>query len=268
MQRNLSGILFLVAGVMVSLALGAWWLQRTAFTPDASAARAAAVMKDDQIRSELTAVVTAASLASVETDANELARFVDRILSSAPGGTVVADVVADAHARLIGNHEDPVRISGEQMVEIVRTQAVGDLPPVTVPVAEVTTFRILGNSLGWVAAVSVLIGAIAFLLGVVVRPERADVIRGLAEWFLAMAVSLVLFGLIVPVFLLPAVDDSTWTAVIPRLALRQAPLVLGVTILFIALGVLLLIRALNSGRRKQWSTPLAVSRYREDRSWS
>ena len=111
-------------------------------------------------------------------------------------------------------------------------------------------------------------GTIAFLLGVVVRPERADVIRGLAEWFLAMAVSLVVFGLIVPVFLLPAVDDSTWTAVIPRLALRQVPFVLGATLLFVALGVFLLVRALNAGRRKQWSTPLAVSRYREDRSWS
>lgn len=268
MQRNLSGILFLVAGVMVSLALGAWWLQRTAFTPDASSGRASAVMQDDQIRAEVTAVVTAASIGAVDTDPTELARFVDRVIGSRPGGTVVADIVADAHSRLIGGRDEPVRITGAQMVEIVRTQAVGDLAPVTLPVAEVGAFRILGNSLGWVAAVSLVIGALAFLLGVIVRPERADVLRGLAEWLLAMAASLLVFGLLVPVFLLPAIDDSTWTGAIPRIALRQLPLVLGTVVVFVALGLFLLVRSLNAGRRKQWSTPLAVSRYREDRSWS
>lgn len=267
-QRNLSGLLFLVAGVMVSIALGAWWLQRTAFTPDVSSGRAAAVMQNDQIRAEITAVVTAASVGAVDTDPAELARFVDRVISSPPGGAVTAEIVADAHARLIGERQDPVRISGAQMVEIVRTQAVGDLAPVTLPVPEVAAFRVLGNTLGWVAAVSLVIGALAFLLGVIVRPERADVLRGLAEWLLAMAVSLLVFGLLVPVFLIPAIDDSTWTGAIPRIALRQLPLLIGGSAVFVALGLFLLVRSLNAGRRKQWSTPLAVSRYREDRSWS
>lgn len=268
MQRNLSGILFLVAGIMVSLALGSWWLQRTAFTPGASSGRAAAVMQDDQIRSEVTAVVTAASAGAVETDPTELARFIDRVIGSPPGGQVMADIVADAHAKLIGQRDDPVRITGAQMVEIVRNQAVGDLPPVTLPVAEVATFRILANTLGWAAAVTAVIGALAFLLGVIVRPERADLLRGTAEWLLATAVSLVLFGVLTPIFFLPAIDDGTWTATIPRLARRQLPLVLGAVVVLTALGTFLLIRALNAGRRKQWSTPLSVSRYREDRSWS
>lgn len=267
-QRNLSGISFLVAGIMASLALGTWALQRTAFTPDSSSGRAAAVMQDDQIRAEVTAVVTAATIGAVETEPNELADFVDRVIGSRPGGAVVADIVADAHAHLIGGRDEPVRITGAQMVEIVRTQAVGDLAPVTLPVAEVAAFRVLGNSLGWVAAISLIIAALAFLLGVIVRPERADVLRGLAEWLLAMAVSLLLFVVVVPVFVLPAIDDSTWTAAIPRLAFRQLPLIAGASIVFVALGLFLLVRSLNAGRRKQWSTPLSVSRYRDDRSWS
>ncbi|MEX2626981.1 MAG: hypothetical protein WD225_08845 [Ilumatobacteraceae bacterium] len=267
MQRNLAGILFLVAGVMVSMALGAWWLQRTALTPQASSGRAAAVMQDDQIRAEVTAVVTAATTLSLDRPSDELASFIDQVIGSRVGGTVVADVVADAHARTLGQHDGPVRITGEQMVEIVRTQAVGDVDPVTLPVAEITPLRFLASTLGWVAAVSFVIGAIAFLLGVVVRPERGDVARGLAELCFALATSLVVFGLLVPVFLLPAINDSTWMAAVPRLSMRTLPFVVGSAAVLTAIGLLVLVRSRNSGKRKQWSTPLSVGRYREDRNW-
>lgn len=268
MQRNLAGILFLVAGVMVSVALGAWWLQRNALTPESTSGRAAAIMQDDQIRAEVTAVVTAATTLTVEQPPDELARFIDQVIGSRPGGAVVADIVADAHGRAIGNHDDPVRITGNQMVEIVRTQAVGDLAPVTLPVAEITPLRFLATTLGWVAAISLVIGAIAFLLGVIVRPERGDVARGFAELCLALATSLVLFGILVPIFVLPAVNDSTWMAIVPRLSIRTLPFVLGTCIVLVAVGLLVLARSWNTGKRKQWSTPLSVGRYRDDRSWS
>lgn len=267
-QRNLSGILFLVAGVMISLAAGAWWLQRTAFTPSDAPGATAAILVDDQIRAEITAVVTAATAGTLEQEPSELATFVDQVIGSRPGANVMVDIVSAAHARAIGEHDDPVRITGAQMVEIVRSQAVGDLPEVTLPVSEVSTLRILGGALGWVAGITAIIGAVAFLLGVIVRPERGDVTRGFAEFCLALATSLVVLGLLVPIFVLPAVNDTTWMAAVPRLAIRRLPLVLGVTVVLVAIGLFVLLKAMNSGRRKQWSTPLAVGRYREDRSWS
>ncbi len=268
MQRNLAGVFFLVAGVMVSLALGAWWLQRNALTPESSSGRAAAVMQDDQIRAEVTAVVTAATALTLDRPPGELATFIDQVIGSRAGGSVMADIVADAHGRAIGNHDDPVRITGNQMVEIVRNQAVGDLSPVTLPVAEITPLRFLANVLGWVAAISLVLGAVGFLLGVIVRPERGEVARGFAELCLALAVSLVVFGLLVPILLLPAINDSTWMSVVPRLSMRTLPFVLGTAVVLVAVGLLVLLRSLNTGKRKQWSTPLSVGRYREDRSWS
>jgi hypothetical protein len=267
-QRNLAGIFFLVAGVMVSIAFGAWWLQRTAFTPTADTGPTAAILQDELIRSEITSVVTAATAATLEREPSELASFVDQVIRSRPGASVMAEIVADAHGRAIGNHELPVRISGEQMIEIVRSQAVGDLPSVTLPVSEVSTLRFLANVLGWVAGVTMIIGAIAFLLGVIVRPERGEVARAFAELCLALGASLVVFGLLVPIFVLPAINDTTWMSAVPRLAIRTAPLVLVAAVLFMALGLFVLLKTLSSGRRKQWSTPLAVGRYREDRSWS
>lgn len=267
-QRNLAGIFFLVAAVMISIALGAWWLQRTALTPTAGQSTTAAILKDDQIRAEMTAVVAAASAGEMEQTPAELAVLVDQVLRSRPGAAVAAEVVADAHARTIGNHSEPVRISGEQMVEIVRSQRVADLPPVTLPVSEISTLRILGNSLGWVAGVTAVIAAVAFLFGVIVRPERHDVVRGLGELCLAVAASIVILGALVPIFVLPAINDTTWMSAVPRLAIRRLPIVVALAGLLTAAGLLSLVKASTSGRRKQWSTPLAVGRYRDDHSWS
>jgi hypothetical protein len=267
-QRNLAGIFFLVAGVMVSIAFGAWWLQRTAFTPTDEPGPTAAVLQDEQIRSEITSVVTAATAATLDRAPGELASFVDQVIRSRPGANVMGDIVADAHGRVIGNHDEPVRISGAQMVEIVRSQTVGDLPAVTLPVSEVSTLRFLANVLGWVAGITMIIGAVAFLLGVIVRPERGEVARGFAEFCIALGASLVVFGLMVPIFVLPAINDTTWMSTVPRLATRTLPLVLGAAVVFVVLGLFVLLKTMSSGRRKQWSTPLAVGRYREDRSWS
>jgi hypothetical protein len=54
----------------------------------------------------------------------------------------------------------------------------------------------------------------------------------------------------------------------PRLALRSVSFVIGAVLVLAAGGVALILASSGSGRRKQWSTPLAVGRYREDRSWS
>ena len=49
------------------------------------------------------------------------------------------------------------------------------------------------------------------LLGIATRPERRDVLRGLGEFLLAMACSMIVFGYLIPVQLLPAIDNGVWT---------------------------------------------------------
>jgi len=70
------------------------------------------------------------------------------------------------------------------------------------------------------------------------------------------------------VHIIPAIDDNTWTRAVPQLATRALPVALGATVIFAVGGVLLILSSLGTGRRKQWSTPLAVGRYRDERSWS
>ena len=63
----------------------------------------------------------------------------------------MADFVADAHSRLIGEHPDPVRIDAQHQVQIVRDERVGEMPPITVPVQEAGALSVVDRVAGWVA---------------------------------------------------------------------------------------------------------------------
>jgi hypothetical protein len=73
---------------------------------------------------------------------------------------------------------------------------------------------------------------------------------------------MLLFGYAIPVFLLTAIDNSTWTHAIPRLALRTLPVVLGTAAILALSGLALIFAPTSDSKRRQWSTPLSVTRYR------
>src|SRR4051794_35362833 len=52
-RRTLAGLLFGVAYVCASLAIGGWLLQRTAFSPDRTSSVAKTVLEDQRIRAEV-----------------------------------------------------------------------------------------------------------------------------------------------------------------------------------------------------------------------
>ena len=133
MQRSLAGVLFLLAAVAFGLAVGGWWLQRTVLTPADTRGQTEAILDNAEIRLEISTVVAAATSSTLAQTPNEIASFVDPIIASRPGAAVMADIVEQAHRRLLGDDE-PVRVSGAQMVEIVRDERVAELSPVTLPV--------------------------------------------------------------------------------------------------------------------------------------
>jgi hypothetical protein len=269
-QRSLSGVLLLLAGVALSLAVGGWWLQRAVFSPAANADQAEAILDDTEIRRELTAIIADAAGPTLELSANDLVVFIDPIIDSTPGATVMADIVNSAHRRIIGENDEPVSISGEQLIQIVRDERAVDVPglPIVLPVPKIGTLDLLDTMLRWFVPVMAALGMLIVLFAIVTRPDRSEIVRALGEFGIAIAVCLIVFGYIIPVHLVPAIDDSTWVQASPRLALRSVSFVIGAVVVLAAGGVALIIASSGSGRRKQWSTPLSVGRYREDRSWS
>ncbi|MEZ5296877.1 MAG: hypothetical protein R2697_11590 [Ilumatobacteraceae bacterium] len=256
-------MLFLVAAVAISIATGAWWLQRVAFTPDATRDSAAAILEEADIRVELNTVISGAAAPYIETNPTDLGTLLeDVVMTSRPGAAVMAPVLERIHDRIIGNLDDPVVVTGADMVPIVRDERAHDAPDVTLPIGTIGVLANMRRTLGWLALGTGVIGVVALVLGILTRPDRRDVLRGLGEFGIALAASMIVFGYLVPVHLLTALDNQTWTHAIPRLAMRTTPVVFGAAVIFAVVGVVLILSSMSGGKRRQWSTPLSVARYR------
>jgi hypothetical protein len=264
-------MLFLIAAVAISIGAGSWWLQRVAFTPDATRDSAAAILEEADIRAELNTLIAGASAPVIGMSQADLGTFLeDVVMTSRPGAAVMAPVIERIHNHIIGNTDDPVVVTGSDMIPIVRDERAADAPDVTLPIEPIGVLVNMRRVLGWMALVSAVIGVIALVLGLLTRPERREVLRGVGELGIALAASMVVFGYLIPVHLLTALDNQTWTHAIPRLALRTLPVVVGSAVIFAVVGTVLILASLTGGKRRQWSTPLSVTRYRggDNPGWS
>jgi hypothetical protein len=271
MERTLAGMLFLVAAVSFSIAGGAWWMQRVCFTPDDTRDSAAAMLKEPDIRQEINTVVSGVQAPVLGVNAPELGTFLEtEVLSTRAGAAVMGPLMKEIHDKIIGNRDDQIVVTGTEMIDIVRDQRAAEVESVVIPIPVIGTLKTTRTTIHWLIPISAAIGAIAMLLGIFTRPERRDVLRGLGEFFVAMACSMIVFGYLIPVQLLPAIDNGVWTKAIPRLAMRTLPFVLGSTAVFGLVGVALILASMSGGKRRQFSTPLSVSRYRggDDAGWS
>ena len=270
MERTLAGMLFLVAAVAFSIAGGAWWMQRVAFTPDDTRDSAAAILKEPDIRQEINTVISGVQAPSLGVNAPELSTFLeDQILSTRAGAAVMGPLMKQIHNKIIGNRDDDIVVTGTEMIDIVRDQRAAEVKSVVIPIPVIGTLKTTRTTIHWMIPISFGIGVIAMLLGIATRPERRDVLRGLGEFFVAMACSMLVFGYLIPVQLLPAIDNGVWIKAIPRLAMRTLPFVLGSAAVFGLCGAALILASMSGGKRRQFSTPLAVSRYRgDDAGWN
>lgn len=239
-------------------------MQRIAFTPDETIDTTAAILQDADIRLELNTVITGASSATTELDATQLSSMLENdILSTRLGATVMMSLIHQAHDRIIGLRDDePITVSGPELIPIVRDQRAADVSTITMPIQPIGVLKTTRSFLGWMIPISAGLGLLALVLGILTRPDRRDLLRGLGEFGLALATSMLVFGYLLPVQFLTAIDNRTWTHAIPRLALRTLPVVVGTIAIFAGAGIALILMSRAGGKRRQWSTPLSVARYR------
>jgi hypothetical protein len=257
-------MLFLVAAVAISIAAGAWWMQRIAFTPDGTRESAAAVLEDADIRVELNTLIVSAAAPTMNVNPVELGSVLENVvLTTRPGAAEMAPIIERIHRRIIGDSDERVVLTGADMVPIVRDERAYDAQDVTMPIDQIGVLRNFDGALGWVWLVAGGLGALALVLGILARPDRRDVHRFLGEFGIGLAASMLVFGYLIPVHLLTALDNQTWSHAIPRVTSRTVPLVIGLAaVLAIGGGALLLYANVSSGRRQKTSTPLAAARYR------
>lgn len=264
MERSLGATFLLIASVAFSLALGAWWLDRTAFSPDATVDSAAAILEDPDIRRELIGLIAPLAAPRLDTNSADLEMMLEtKVLTNRLGAREMAPILEQAHQVIIGDRNDPLRITGEQLIPIVRDQRAAEVATFTLPIEQIGTLSTFDSLDGWTMIGGAALGVVMLALGLFTRPERRELINALGELLVACALAILLFGYAIPVHLFAAIDNRTWTGAIAPLALRTFPVVAGsAAVLALGGGFLILTARSGAGSRKQWSTPVSMGRYR------
>ncbi len=271
MRRGLAGLFFFIAAILLAIAAGGWWMQRVAFDPSTSRSVAMEVLKNDEIRSQLADLIANAAAGTVNLPAEQLSPTINALTQNPAAADLLTDVISDAHARIIGASDEPVQITGNQMVNIVRDQRVAVLPAVTLDVDRVPLLNTMRTTLSWLVPIAALAGLAALVLGLIAHPRRADAFFGIGVFCILAAVLAMVFGYAVPAFALPALNDNPWMDVIPAAANEQLTTVSILSVVLAAIGVFLVISSVGFRRRKSkgWSSPVRVNRYSgEQRRWS
>ncbi len=253
----------------MAVGVGTLWLDRVAFSPDTDTDAAHAILADDDIRRQVTNLVATVDAPVLGMASSELRTFLDTIATWRAGAEVMRGFVGDAHARLIGDSDEPVTIPAETRVEMVRHEGVALEPPITLPVEEVGSLSFINTVVGWTWVLSLGLAVVVGLLGLFVRPDPGEFVFALGAGLIGTGVSIVFFGWLIPATVLGALSDDLWTNVFPRLAANSRTFTFVSALVLIVIGVALTFGTGSLRPRRASSTPLAATRYRgEARGWS
>jgi hypothetical protein len=266
-RRGLAGLLFFIAAICLALAAGGWYLQRVAFDTARSGDLAQVVLREAAIRNEIATVAGQATAQTLGVPAEQVRAEVSSLAQSDAGAALMSQIISDAHAKLIGERTGPVEITGAQLVQLTRNEAVAGLPPVVLPVEEVGALSTTRQTLGWAVPIAAIVGAVALVLGLIAHPSKADAVFGIGTFCIVAGIFAIGLGYLVPVYLLPAITDNVWVSAIPEVARYALPVVVVAAIVLIAGGIALMIGAASARRRKAWSSPVPI-RYGDQHRWS
>ena len=264
MRRTLAGLIFGLAYVCASLAISGWLLHRSAFDPDHTKELSTVVLQDPRIRTQIADDIADAVASQRGVDRAVVRQTVLAVAGTRQGAALLGQVLHDAHADLIGQIKGPVRITGAQMVQVVRNQVVADMPAITLPVPEVTALDRIRTHSALDGAVRALFAVGFFVIGFMLHPHRSDAraqprIRhgaaGVADRRARLHRAAVRRS--------RRSSDNIWADVSARLANDSLPLLVGLAIVFGAGGMMLLVGTGLLRRRRRWtrrSAPIATAR--------
>ena len=258
----------LAAGALAALSVGLFWMERVALTPSADTDATYAILGDEDIRLQLANVVSGADAAELGVSPAELRDRIEGWARIRDMSREVRGVVADAHAKLIGEHDGAVTIASAEQVQLVRSERVALQPPIALPVQRVTVLAWLAVGVTWTWMVAGGLAVVGLVLGLLLRPERGEVSFALSATCAAAGASLAVLGYLVPAFVLPALSSDVWAGALARLAARRAATTAIASAALVVLGAVVFLATTGARQRRARSTPLSVGRYREQQRWS
>jgi hypothetical protein len=269
MRRGLAALLFFIAAVCLALAAGGWWLQRVAFGTDVSDDVVEVAMDDADVRGEIARITANATAATRGIPPLQLRMQIESWLRADDPQVRAAleTVIADSHARLIGRRDEPVQITGPQLVPIVRDERAAVLPSVTLPVEEVTALNVVRIGLRWFVPAAAIAGGVTLLLALLAHPRRVDAVYGIGMFCLFAAGAVIVIGYLIPTFVIPEISDNIWLALVPAVVRGSLPFVIGTAVVLVAIALALIAAsAAVDRRRRSWDKP--INAHADQRRWS
>lgn len=274
MRRGLAGLLLVVAALLLALAAGGWWMQRVVFDSASGARVVDAAFGDDVLRADVATAVATATAERLGRPSEQLSTGIvanfQLMLNDLQVRDVLTDVVRHAQAHMVGSQDEPVGLTGQEMVFIVRDQHVFDVAPAVVTV----------DSIGWLSAtrsvvdlmvpVAAILGLIALVLGIIAHPTRDDIVFSIGVFCIVTAVLTFLLAYVVPAFAIPALTDGEWPSIFPAIAEDNLAIVGGLAVVLAVAGCVLVFGSAGFRRRKAkgWSSPVRPRYSSEQRQWS
>jgi hypothetical protein len=254
MRRALAALLMSVASLALGFALTGWWFNHTALNPSTTSSIAKEVLANDDVNDQLVRVITAnvqtqLTAAGLPLPDETIATIVRQQTHSAAGVTLLSDLVAQAHAKVIGQSTAPVAISTAQLVAMFGTPA-ATVQPVVIPVPEVKPLSWLHRTLESTVPMAVTVAIIAGVLSFLVDSDKAASLRGVGIGLLLIAAVLMVLGYVVPVLIVPQLTSSPWVAVVPAVAKEHVQLLGGIALLAAGAGMTAFTGAAVLNRRR------------------
>jgi hypothetical protein len=267
-HRSTAGLLLLVSGALFAIAISTFWMDRVAFTPTPDTESTHAILRDEDIARQIAVLVASADAPELNMSPSELRDDIIGYTAIEEMATEMREFTAAAHARVIGDRSEPVEIGAAEQVQIVRDEHVALLPPLRLPVDRVGSLAIIASVTQWTWVISFGLAVLALLVGLVLRPERGEFSYAFSVGTVGTGALLVLFGYLIPGFVLSAVSTDNWVGAIPQLAKHRRNSTLISAAAFASIGVLAMFATNGARRRRQSSTPLSVGRFREQQRWT
>lgn len=253
----------MIAGGLFAVSISTFWLERVAFSPAASTDATFEIIQDEDIRGQIATLVATVDGPTLGMSPNLLAETIEGLTARRAMAAEMRRFAGEAHAVLIGDSDGPVEILPSEQVQIVRDEHVALMPPITLPVSEVGSVTVVKTIVGWTWLIAGAAAIVTMLLGLFVRPERGEFAFAFGAGCAATGVMLIIMGYIVPAVILPALSDDVWMGVFPRLAVNSLNATLLGAFVFVLIGAASFFATTGLRQRRQSSTPLAATRYRE-----
>jgi hypothetical protein len=236
-RRVIASTLLSLGLLCGTLAMSAWWLQRTAFDTSHTSDVAEAALQNPELRSDLARAIADRVAIELNLDHAAVESAAQTALVRPDIATAFSGVLRDVHARLIGEATGPVSIPPDLVVRATGNPAAAQLPAVTFDIPTFSALDTTRRTLKRAIPLLIYAAAVLVVLGLVLHPWKPAALRTIGVWLLGASVFELVVAYTLPVLVLPALVDSPYAELVAEVDKATIGPLVGVLVMMAGAGV-------------------------------